>query len=65
MECMLLKWVPTFMKHCQTSKTTSSQPASVVDSMVGLDLSVAWDVLLSVDLVIIDRSLSLLTKVRI
>ena len=33
--------------------------------MVGLDLSVALDVLLSVDLVIMERSLSLLTKVLI
>lgn len=43
----------------------NTQPSSVVDSIVELDLSVALDVLLSVDRVIMERSLSLLTKVLI
>ena len=55
--------------HSPDGSSLSLQPASasapLVDVMVGLDRYVALDVLLSVDLVIIDRSLSLLTRVLI
>ena len=51
--------------HNKTQQSTPDQSSSAFVVIVGLEVNVALDVLLSVDLVIIERSLSLLTNVLI